>query len=86
MRLGELSVVVAYRGRWGGKQVADDLGLDAGTRPLIAGSEKQPGPCRSLSLIDWERRPVDAVRRSAQEKSSSVSIVSRRQSRYQGDG
>lgn len=83
---GMSSVVVAYRGRRGESYVADDLGLKPGTRPLIAGLWQQPGLCRSLSLIDSGCRPVDGGTRSSQEKSSSVSIVSRRQSRCQGDG
>lgn len=60
--------------------------LDPGARPLIAGSWQQPGLCRSLGLIDSEYCPIDADRGSSQEKSSSVSIYSRRQSRCQGSG
>lgn len=70
----------------GERYVAGDLGLDPGTRALIAGSWQQPGLCRSLSLIDSECRPADAGWGPSQEKSSSVLVDSRRQSRCQGSG
>lgn len=85
MRLGtqassSLIEVVRARGK------ADDLGQDPGTRPLIAGLWQQSGLCRSLVLIDSDCRPGDEGGGPSQEKSSSVSIDSRRQSRYQGSG